>query len=192
MLPTMLLYFFPSTRNVFILVNLHVQSPIFCSLVYLQATAPYSTCSQVLSVSVYDTGPTLPWEFSIGTCLSSTFPWSCALWRPGSPVIHLPISYCEDWLSSWHMVLWIIVQSLVLIIRGPEESGNLLTAKVEWIWMASCLHNGFYLFLSSLAVFELYVRAWRWACLGSVMACQPPIMKKVGKMKNVHVSLYDI
>lgn len=58
--------------------------------------------------------------------------------------------------------------------------------------MASCLHNGFYLFLSSLAVFELYVRAWRWACLGSVMACQPPIMKKVGKMKNVHVSLYDI
>lgn len=31
------------------------------------------------------------------------------------------------------MVLWIIVQSLVLIIRGLEESGNLLTAKAEWL-----------------------------------------------------------
>lgn len=62
----------------------------------------------------------------------------------------------------------------MLIIRGSEESGNLLTAKVDWLWMASWLHNGFSLFLSSPAVFELYVRAWRWACLGSVMVLPTP------------------
>lgn len=68
---------------------------------------------------------------------------------------HLPISRCEDELSSWHRVLGIIVRSLELIIRGPEELGNLLTAEVEWRSGASCLYNGFYFFCACPAAFEL-------------------------------------
>ena len=63
--------------------------------------------------------------------------------------------------------------------KGPEELGNLLTAKAEWLWMASCLHNDFYLFLSFPAVFELCLRAQRWVSLGSVIAPQSKLWTRV-------------
>lgn len=126
-----------------------------------------------------------PENLAFGSCLF-LYPGPVLCEGQDPPVIHLPISYWEDWLSFWHMVLWIIVQSLELIIRGPEEFGNLLTATAEWLWMTSCLHNGFYLFLSFPAEFEFPVRVWRWEVSYSP---QPQLGTRLERWR-MHISSY--